>query len=48
MLAAWLRMKFPNVVDGTISSSGPILYFKGFIYNLLYSLIRLNTRRKLL
>eukprot|EP00828_Plagiopyla_frontata_P049439 TRINITY_DN985_c0_g2_i3.p1 TRINITY_DN985_c0_g2~~TRINITY_DN985_c0_g2_i3.p1 ORF type:complete len:385 (-),score=56.81 TRINITY_DN985_c0_g2_i3:59-1213(-) len=28
MLAAWLRMKFPNVIDGTISSSGPILYFK--------------------
>jgi hypothetical protein len=28
MLAAYMRMKFPNIVDGAISSSGPILYFK--------------------
>ena len=29
MLAAWLRMKFPETFQGAISSSAPILYFKG-------------------
>lgn len=28
MLAAWIRMKFPNVVTAAIASSAPILYFK--------------------
>jgi len=27
MLSAWMRMKFPNVIDAAISSSGPILFF---------------------
>lgn len=26
---AWMRMKFPNVIDLTIASSAPILLFKG-------------------
>lgn len=28
MLAVWLRMKFPNVIDGAVGSSAPIIYFK--------------------
>jgi lysosomal Pro-X carboxypeptidase len=29
MLASWLRMKFPNAVDGVIAGSAPILSFMG-------------------
>ena len=29
MLAAYMRMKFPNVVSGAIASSAPIWYFRG-------------------
>lgn len=27
MLAAWFRFKFPNIIDGVIASSAPILQF---------------------
>mmetsp|Transcript_59726 Transcript_59726/g.82932 ORF Transcript_59726/g.82932 Transcript_59726/m.82932 type:complete len:127 (+) Transcript_59726:332-712(+) len=27
MLAAWIRMKFPNVIDGSMALSAPIVYF---------------------
>lgn len=27
MLSAWMRMKFPNIIDASIASSAPILYF---------------------
>ena len=27
MLSAWMRMKFPNIIDAAVASSAPILYF---------------------
>ena len=29
MLASWMRMKFPNVVQGALAASAPILQFQG-------------------
>lgn len=29
MLAAWMRMKYPNIIDMALSASGPILQFDG-------------------
>ena len=29
MLASWMRMKFPSIVQAAVSSGAPILYFKG-------------------
>ena len=29
MLAAWMRMKHPNVIQGALAASAPILYFQG-------------------
>jgi len=33
MLAAWMRMKYPHVIDGSIASSAPILAFQGMQYD---------------
>jgi len=29
MLAAWMRMKFPQTIQGALAASAPILYFHG-------------------
>ena len=46
MLSAWMRMKFPNVIDAAIASSAPITYFKGasnpFDFN---TVVTLNYKR---
>lgn len=31
MLTAWMRMKYPHVINGGIAASAPILYFKGVV-----------------
>lgn len=46
MLAAWIRMKFPNVVTAAIASSAPILYFKDVTpLNVFYSISTFNYQR---
>lgn len=46
MLAAWLRMKFPNVVNAAIASSAPILYFKDVTpLNEFYKIATLNFKK---
>ena len=37
MLAAWLRMKFPNVFVGALASSAPVRMFKGVVSFSAYS-----------
>ncbi|KAL4426944.1 hypothetical protein ABPG74_017201 [Tetrahymena malaccensis] len=45
MLAAWIRMKFPNVVDASLAASAPIYQFlnrEGLNQTLFYSIITRN------
>lgn len=30
MLAAWMRMKYPSVIQGSLAASAPILQFQGY------------------
>jgi lysosomal Pro-X carboxypeptidase len=42
MLAAWMRMKYPNYIQGAIASSAPILWFDGMIDPNAYTKIASN------
>lgn len=42
MLAAWIRMKYPTHFQGAISSSAPILWFKGVVNPNIYNEISSN------
>lgn len=39
MLAAWMRMKYPNQIQGALASSAPVLWFKGQIDSTSYTRI---------
>lgn len=39
MLAAWMRMKYPQHIQGAVASSAPILWFKGSIDPNSYTII---------
>jgi len=48
MLASWFRMKYPNVVWGSVAMSAPIYYFKnreGLNLEAFYSLATNNYRQ---
>lgn len=45
MLAAWIRMKYPNVVDGSVAMSAPIYYFqnrKDLDYTIFFNISTIN------
>ena len=41
MLAAWIRFKFPNIIDGSLAASAPIFYFmnrKNLNFEIFYNI----------
>lgn len=45
MLAVWMRMKYPHIVDMAHGASAPIYYFrnrKGLDYNVFYQIVTKN------
>lgn len=46
MLAAWLRMKYPNWFQGALAASAPILFFEGYVNYNGFDNIATNDYRK--
>lgn len=37
MLAAWMRMKYPHIIQGALASSAPIMFFTGAVSPYAYN-----------
>ena len=46
MLAAWLRMKYPQWFQGALAASAPILFFQGYVNPDAYDNIATDDYRK--